>query len=136
MTPGPSGWVRFASIVLIFAGIMRVLDSIWAFRFDGSLPANLDGGTLGSNLNTYAVVYLVVGALLIVTGIYVLMRSQLFRWVGIVAGIIGGLSGAVWLPFYPVWSLVYVGIAVLVVYGLAAHFEPATTAPQQGTPTG
>ena len=65
MAQGPSGWVRFASIVLIFAGIMRVLDSIWAFRFKGSLPVNLNGGTLGSDLATYAVVYLVVGALLI-----------------------------------------------------------------------
>jgi hypothetical protein len=137
MAEGPSGWVRFASIVLIFAGIMRVLDSIWAFRFNGALPDNLDGGVLGTNLTTYAVVYLVVGALLIVTGIYVVMRSQFFRWVGVAAGVIGGLSGAVWLPYYPVWSLVYVGISVLVMYALVAHFEPAATAaPHQGTPSG
>jgi hypothetical protein len=136
MAQGPSGWVRFASIVLIYAGIMRVLDSIWAFRHKGALPDNLDGGVLGTNLTTYAVVYLVVGALLIATGIYVLMRSQFFRWVGVAAGIIGGLSGAVWLPYYPVWSLVYVGISVLVVYALIAHFEPAPTAPQQETPSG
>jgi len=135
MAQGPSGWVRFASIVLIFAGTMRLPDSIWAFRFNGSLPDNLNGGTLGSNRTTYAVVYIVVGALLIVTGIYVVMRSRFFRWVGVAAGIIGGLSGAVWLPYSPVWSLVYVAMAVLVVYGLIAHFEPAgTAAPLQGTP--
>jgi hypothetical protein len=116
---------------------MRVLDSIWAFRYNGALPENLNGGTLGSNLTTYAVVYLVVGAVLILTGIYVLMRSQFFRWVGVIAGIIGGLSGAVWLPYYPVWSLVYVGLSVLVAYGLIAHFEPARVATaQQDTPTG
>ena len=131
MAGRPSGWVLFASIVLIYAGIMRVLDSIWAFRFNGQLPDNLDGGTLGTNLTTYAVVYLIVGAVLVLTGIYVLYRSQFFRWVGIVAGVIGGLSGAVWLPYYPVWSLVYVGLAVLVVYALAAHFEPAPTSPPE-----
>jgi hypothetical protein len=26
-----------------------------------------------------------------------------------------------WMPYYPVWSLVYVAIAVLVFYALAAH---------------
>jgi hypothetical protein len=135
MAGGPSGWVRFASIVLIYAGIMRVLDSIWAFRFNGPLPDNLNGGTLGSNLTTYAVVYLIVGVLLVLTGIYVLYRSQFFRWVGIVAGVIGGLSGAVWLPYYPVWASVYVGLAVLVVYALIAHFEPAPM-PQPETPSG
>ena len=137
MAEGPSGWVRFASIVLIFAGIMRVLDSIWAFRYNGPLPDNLNGGTLGSNLTTYAVVFLVVGALLIATGIYVVMRSQFFRWVGVAAGVVGGISGAVWLPYYPVWSLVYVGLSALVAYALIAHFEPASTAtPPQGTPSG
>jgi hypothetical protein len=131
---GPSGWVRFASIVLIYAGIMRVLDSIWAFRYNGQLPENLSGGILGSKLTTYAVVYLIVGVLLVLTGVYVLYRSELFRWVGIVAGVIGGLSGAVWLPYYPVWSLVYVGLSVLVVYALVAHFEPAPTPKATTTP--
>ena len=42
----------FASIVSIFTGIMRVLDSIWAFRYKGALPENLDGGILGTNLKT------------------------------------------------------------------------------------
>jgi len=31
------------------------------------------------------------------------------------------ISAFWWMPFYPVWSLAYVGIGVLVVYGLAAH---------------
>jgi hypothetical protein len=130
MTDQASGWLKFASIVLIFAGIMRVLDSIWAFRYKGALPENLDSGLLGTNLKSYGVVYLVVGVLLILTGIYVVMRRQFFRWVGVAAGIIGGLSGAVWLPYYPVWSLVYVGLAVLVVYALVAEGgrEPADRA--------
>jgi hypothetical protein len=131
---GPSGWVRFASIVLIYAGIMRVLDSVWAFRYNGQLPDNLNGGILGTNLTTYAVVYLVVGVLLVLTGVYILYRSEFFRWVGIVAGAIGGLSGAVWLPYYPVWSLVYVGLSVLVVYALLAHFEPAPSVAPPTTP--
>jgi hypothetical protein len=126
----------FAAIVLMYAGIMGVLDSIWAFRFNGTLPDNLNGGTLGTNLTTYAVVYVIVGVLLILTGVYVLYGSQFFRWVGIVAAVIGGLSGAVWLPYYPVWAAIYVGLAVLVVYALAAHGgrEPAA-APQPGTPS-
>lgn len=116
-----SGWLLFASIVLLFAGIMRVLDSIWAFRFKGSLPDGLDGGVFGTNLKTYAWVYLIVGVVLILAGIYVLSRNQFFRWIGILAAIIGGLSGAVWLPYYPFWASVYIGIAILVTYALIAY---------------
>ena len=31
------------------------------------------------------------------------------------------ISAVWWMPFYPVWSLVYIGIGVLVVYGLGAY---------------
>lgn len=116
-----SGWLLFASIVLLFAGIMRVLDSIWAFRFNGQLPDGLDGGVLGTNLTTYAWAYLIVGVVLILAGIYVQSRNQFFRWIGILAAIIGGLSGAVWLPYYPFWASVYIGIAILVTYALIAY---------------
>jgi len=123
-----SGWLSFASIVLIFAGIMRVLDAIWAFRVNRSVDQALDGGVLGTNVRTYAVVYLIVGILLILAGIYVLSGNQFFRWVGIIAAIIGGLSGVVWLPFYPVWGAVYIALGVLVTYSLTMYGgrEPAT----------
>ena len=29
-----SGWLAFAAIILMTAGIMRFFDSIWAFRTD------------------------------------------------------------------------------------------------------
>ena len=31
------GWVVFAAIVLGVAGVMRVFDAIWAFRYHGCL---------------------------------------------------------------------------------------------------
>ena len=56
-----------------------------------------------------------------------MMRSQFSRWFGIAAGAIGAISAIWWMPFYPVWSLTYVFICVLIIYTLAAHGqkEPA-----------
>jgi hypothetical protein len=28
-----------------------------------------------------------------------------------------------WMPYYPVWSLVYVALGILVVYALLVHFD-------------
>ena len=33
-----SGWLTFSAVVLIIAGIMRVIDAIWAFGYHGTLP--------------------------------------------------------------------------------------------------
>ena len=38
-----SGWLTFSAVVLIIAGIMRVIDAIWALGYNGALPDNLQG---------------------------------------------------------------------------------------------
>ena len=37
------------------------------------------------------------------------------------AGAIMAISAIWWMPFYPVWSLTYIFVGVLVIYGLAAY---------------
>jgi hypothetical protein len=116
-----SGWLFFAGSILGLAGIMRIVDAIWAFRYHGALPENLDDGILGSDLKSYAWLYLVVGVILLISSFLVLKRSQFARWIGMIAAAIGAVSALALMPYYPVWALVYIGLAVLVLYGLAAH---------------
>jgi len=115
------GWLFFAGTILGLAGIMRILDSIWAFRFNGALPDGLKDGVLGDNLTTYAWLWLIVGIIMFVSSFLLLARSQFARWIGLIAATIGGVSAMTWMPYYPVWSLTYVGIAVLVFFALARH---------------
>jgi hypothetical protein len=122
------GWMLFAGTVLGIAGFMRVFDSIWAFGYHGNLPDGLQDGLLGTNIKNYAWLWLFVGILLILSSVAVLMRSQLARWVGIIAAAIGGVSAIAWMPYYPVWSFVYITLAVLVFYALAVHGGRASTA--------
>jgi len=124
---GRDGWLVFASVVLGIAGVMRIFDAIWAFRYHGSVPQNLEDAIFGKSLNTYGWVYVAVAAVLILCAMFVLQGSQIARWVGVVAGAIGAISASWWLPYYPVWSLVYIGLGALVVYALVAHGgKPAT----------
>ena len=50
-----------------------------------------------------------------------LNRSQFARWIGIIAGAILTVSAMWWMPIYPVSSLAYVIIGILVIYALGAH---------------
>jgi hypothetical protein len=119
--PPGTGWMFFAGTVLGLAGAMRIFDAIWAFRYKGALPENLQDGLLGSNLKHYGWLWLVVGIVLLAASLGVIVRSQFARWIGYVAAVVCGLSAMFWMPYYPVWSLVYVAVAVLVFYALARH---------------
>ena len=115
------GWLFFAGTILGLAGVARLFDAFWAFRYDGQVAGGLDGAILGTSLSTYAWVWVVVGIVLIGASFAVLNRSQFARWIGIIAGGLLAISAMWWMPFYPVWSLAYVALGVLVVYSLAAH---------------
>ena len=116
-----SGWLIFAGTMLGLAGIMRIIDAFWAFGYHGSLPENLQDGVLGSDLKNYGWLWLFVGIIMLVSSFFVLVRLQLARWIGFIAAAIGGLSAMTWMPYYPVWSLVYIALAVLVFYALARY---------------
>ena len=115
------GWLTFAAVVLGVAGIMRIFDAIWAFRYHGVLPENFEAAIFGHSLKTYGWIYLIVAAVLIVCAVLVLSGSQLARWVGVAAGAIIAISAVWWMPYYPVWSLAYIGVGVFVIYALAAY---------------
>jgi amino acid permease len=115
------GWLIFAAIALGIAGIMRIFDAIWAFRYHGALPENLQNALWGNSLKNYGWLWLIVGIILILCAFGVLARSQVSRWIGIFAGAVAAISAIWWMPYYPIWSLTYIGIGVFVVYGLAAH---------------
>jgi hypothetical protein len=52
--------------------------------------------------------------------------------VGIIAASLGAISAIFVMPYYPVWSLFYVIIAVMVVYGLVAGYGEKTEKPARG----
>ena len=115
------GWVLFAAIVLAVAGVMRIFDAIWAFRYHGTLPQHLEDALFGTSLKTYGWVYLVVGIILILCALALMGGSQFARWLGVAAGAIGSISAIWWMPYYPIWSLTYIALGIVVIYALVAY---------------
>lgn len=116
-----TGWIFFAGTVLGLAGLMRIVDALWAFKYNGALPDGLKDGVLGDNLTTYGWTWLIVGLIMIVSSFLLLSGSQIARWVGYIAAALAALSAMTWMPYYPIWALTYVFIAMLVIYALAAY---------------
>ena len=115
------GWIVFAAIVLGVAGVVRAFDAIWAFRYHGVLPQNLENAIFGSSLKTYGWVYLIVAAILIVCAFGVIVRSPSSAvWIGIFAGVVLSISAIWWMPSIQSGRGVHL-VGILVIYGLAVY---------------
>jgi len=58
---------------------------------------------------------------LILCAFAIAQRSQIARWIGIVAGAVCAITSIWWMPYYPIWSLTYIAIGIGVVFALAAY---------------
>jgi hypothetical protein len=127
-----SGWLTFCAVMLVLTGILRVIDAIWAFQYSGSVPDGLHSALLGHSLTAYAWVWLITGIILVAAGILVMGPSdrpsaEVSRWIGIIAASLGAISAMFLVAYYPVWALIYIALAALVIYGLAAHYGDEAT---------
>ena len=126
-----SGWLTFAGVLLIVTGIMRIIDSIWAFSYDGTLVDKLHGALLGHSLTTYAVIWLIVGITSVVTGYMVTrpgsLSAEMSRRAGMAVAGFNALLAMTWMPYYPLWALLYIAMGVIVIYALVVHFHEEVT---------
>jgi len=126
-----SGWLTFAGVLLIVTGIMRIIDSIWAFSYNGTLVDKLHGALLGHSLTTYAVIWLIVGITSVVTGYMVTrpgsLSAEISRRAGMAVAGFNALLAMTWMPYYPVWALLYIAMGIIVIYALVVHFHEEVT---------
>ncbi|MGO9582841.1 MAG: hypothetical protein ACLP36_08545 [Acidimicrobiales bacterium] len=122
-----SGWLTFSSVMLMIAGLMRVIDGIWALQYHGAIPNDLKNALLGHNLTTYGWIGVIMGIILIAAGVLVMgpgdqPSAEVSRFIGVLSASLGAISAIILVPYYPVWALIYVALSVMVIYGLTAHF--------------
>jgi hypothetical protein len=120
-TPREVRWLAFAAALLAVSGVFKILDALWAFKYDDDVNEEVQTVLFERDLTSWGWVWLVVGILLLATGFAVVTGAEWARWVGIVAASIATMTFLPWIYFQPLWTILSVTLAVLVIYALAAH---------------
>lgn len=114
------GWVSFAAILLIVAGVMQFLDGLWAIRTQDTA---VDALFWNDNLEAWGWLYLIVGIGLIATGVSIFRREPWAYGVGIAVGCIGAILNIFWIFSYPLASVLLITLNLIVVYALTTYGE-------------
>jgi hypothetical protein len=119
--PRGVNWLAFAAALLAVSGIFKILDALWAFKYDDERSRKVQTVVFERDLTSWGWVWLAVGILLIAAGFAVVTGAEWARWVGIVAASVATITFLPWIYYQPLWTILSVALAVLVIYALAAY---------------
>ena len=116
-----AGWLAFAGALLVVSGAFKILDALWAFKYDDDLSAGVQTVLFEGDLTSWGWVWLIVGIILLVTGFAVISGAEWARWVGMIAAGLAAIAFLPWIYYQPFWTMLSVTLAILVIYALAAY---------------
>jgi hypothetical protein len=125
---GPSGWavgwISFAAVMMITIGSFHAIAGLAGLINDDFYVKTSDY-LFQFDTTTWGWIHLILGITVALSGMYLLSGAVLARIVGVFMAFASVLVGFAWLPWYPIWGITIVAIAISVIWALTAHGRDA-----------
>ena len=122
---GGSGWILFAGLMILLAGILNIIWGIAAINSSGFFTAS--AGYILSDLHTWGWIVLLIGVLELAAAYSIFAGGEYGRRFGIFAAGLNAVSALMSIKAYPFWGICLFGIDILIMYGLAQYGGEAVT---------
>jgi hypothetical protein len=125
-----TGWIVYSGIMLVIAGLLNLVDGLWAIDHRDSVVISDETEELlwyANSLETWGWFYVVTGCILLLAGASVFSRAQWARWVGIFAATVSVVINMMWVFVFPIASLILILLGSMVIYGLSVYGGKETT---------
>jgi hypothetical protein len=122
------GWTYFAAFMMILLGFWHSIAGLSAIIKKSlySIGQLGDGYFLRFDVQTWGWIHLILGILILLAGFALLGGAVWARTIGVILAVLSALAGFAWLPYYPVWGILIVAIAVAVIWALTTHGRDVT----------
>jgi hypothetical protein len=119
---GWTGWIVFAATMMIIAGSLNMLYGLIAVVNDTWVGWNSQtANAVVLDISQWGWVQLILGLVLLLSGIGVLSGNILARTVGVFVAGLNLIGNFMFIPVYPIWTLTVIVLDVLVIWALTAH---------------
>jgi len=114
-----SGWILFAGIMILIAGILNIIWGIAAIGNANFFEHNTD--YIFSSLKGWGWIILILGIIQVLAAFSIWAGGAFGAIFGIFAASLSAIGALLSIPAYPFWSLAIFAVDVLIIYGLAAY---------------
>lgn len=120
MSPWVFGFVTFAAVMLVTIGIFQAISGLAAI-FDDTFYVIGREYVFEFDVTTWGWIHLIAGILMALSGFYLLSGSRWAIIVAIVFASLNAIQNFMFIPYYPVWSLLIIALDVVVIWALTVY---------------
>jgi hypothetical protein len=114
------GWLAFAATMMVIIGALNAIEGLIAILNDDWIVFG-NQANLYFDVSQWGWVHLILGVLVVAAGLAIYSGNVLARTVGVVLAGVSIIANFLWLPAYPVWSIIIIAVNVLVIWALTTH---------------
>lgn len=116
------GWLGFASVIMILSGMFQAIEGLVGLARPAFFIVSRQSQVLiVSSVHAWGWINVVVGAIILLTGVALLSGATWAKVVTVLFALGSAIVNMLYLPLYPIWSIICIALSVIVVYALMAH---------------
>lgn len=111
----------------VFAACMMVVQGLWWFFagfvgvFNSEFFVTTPSYVFAFDTTTWGWIHVLMGVVAVAAGALLFTGAVWARTVGVGMAALAMLVAFAWLPWYPLWAVLFIGISVGVIWALTAH---------------
>ena len=129
--PAPDHWVvsmaTFAGVMMIITGLFNGIEGLVAL-FRNEVYVVAPEYIFAFDLTTWGWVHLLVAIIVATAGVGVMSGRLWARLIGIAFALLSMIANFLFIPYYPVWSLLIITLDVFVIWALCVYNRDAAAA--------
>jgi hypothetical protein len=114
------GFIIFAGVMMIMLGVFHALEGLTAILKDQFFVAT-PNYLYSVDVTTWGWIHLIGGGIVALAGFYVFSGALWARVIGIVLAGLSAIANFLFIPHYPIWSLLMIALDVFVIWALTVH---------------
>ncbi|MGH8877829.1 MAG: DUF7144 family membrane protein [Stackebrandtia sp.] len=122
------GGTVFAATAILVIGCFQVIMGVSAL-FEDEIFVDGPNYTYAIDITGWGWIHLILGVIMMLTGIFLYTASVWARGVGIALAVMSAVSNFFFLPYYPLWSIVVIALDIFAIWALATVLTPAASLP-------
>jgi hypothetical protein len=118
---GPTG---AASGFTIMAAVLMVMSGLWSFFeglaavIRGQFFVTLPNYAFNVSVHGWGWTHLILGIVVFLAGMCLFMDMMWARVTGVILAMASAVLNFIWIPYYPVWSIVVIAIDLFIIWAL------------------